>query len=556
MKTVIVLFISCVARLCSCGLESSFSFDVSNPDRVKTTLTSKKYSGIEHDQYSVDEEYTVTEVRDGGTTIRKITEGEKCTAIDLYSKGDEKFLVVWVFSGTLQLLRFEKNGTEWNPITKKDFDNKLSEISPEASQDADAYQSTSLNIANPDKSKVDVSEREEHGVTYKTYSLNDNVYVSSIVENKLIILTSGGGKKLKSAQYHFYDRYAFLTVDSIDLGSPTSEYFRKENGKWVPIEKEKYDRKLKELLEQAADVAKRVARDDEETSDSEAPSGDADTQSSKQTEHDPSNRGVVDISIVNSPLCLFIDYTFASNAIKLVVPRNDVSVTKLMNGKEEIYTLSSGETFEYARVYLNKGAKSELVFVVTRTSSEISRKAYCKSGHVWRNCSNYDAQMKNSRVSAEWISNFEVDLASTTDTYECTVFQVALLGITTKQFYPKPGYMAIEVKDGNKVLWHAEKPQTLNGTLTGVFGGYNGYCRSCIISENGDMMLLEMALFVDESMVYKYFEKTTDGKWAPIEKKDYEKKLGQIKQHYIKNSKPREQANPNEKKLLTMENTE
>ncbi|AFZ79592.1 signal peptide-containing protein [Theileria equi strain WA] len=158
----------------------------------------------------------------------------------------------------------------------------------------------------------------------------------------------------------------------------------------------------------------------------------------------PSPPGMLDISVPDEEQCKSFDYTFAGNAIRLIVPNKDTTATKLVNGAEEdAYTLPSGETLDHAKAYLNKDKKPELVLLVFNTPSGISRRDYVKSDNGWTVCNNSDIKMRSLRDPAEWISNFEIDVSLANGTDEFTAFEAELLGIAIQHFFPKPGHAVV-----------------------------------------------------------------------------------------------------------------
>ncbi|EKX73419.1 hypothetical protein BEWA_054760 [Theileria equi strain WA] len=220
----------------------------------------------------------------------------------------------------------------------------------------------------------------------------------------------------------------------------------------------------------------------------------------------------LDLTSPDKDECEFFEYSFVANTVKLIVPNKGVSVSKLVNGSEDIYTLSSGETFDHAKAYLNKDKKPELVLVVTRTSGA-SKEYYLelKDGK-WTVCDNHGEKMLGLRVPAERTS--DIDLSFKTSTDQCTIFETELLGVTTKHFYPKPGHVAIQVKDGNEELWN---------------GGNGDYCLSCLVYRKGNVKLLEIIVVENSSGRGRYFERNVGGEWRSITEEEYDQKLADIK---------------------------
>ncbi|AFZ79965.1 signal peptide-containing protein [Theileria equi strain WA] len=245
------------------------------------------------------------------------------------------------------------------------------------------------------------------------------------------------------------------------------------------------------------------------------------TQSSRHTT-------ILDIANPNRLLYKSFNYYFGTNAVQLIVPNKGISVSKLMYENGTVWTPSTGETFDHTKVYLNKDKKPELVLVVT-TSSGASKEYYLElKDSKWKSCTNHEEKMRSLRDPAEWISNFELDLALANSTNECSIFETELLGVTTKHFFPKPGYLAKGVKDVSGLLWSSSKPIYTEGTIGRHSGYYNDYCLSCIIHKHGSVELLEMVVVETLSERSKYFEKV-DGKWKEITGKDFNGKLDEMR---------------------------
>ncbi|AFZ79973.1 signal peptide-containing protein [Theileria equi strain WA] len=130
-----------------------------------------------------------------------------------------------------------------------------------------------------------------------------------------------------------------------------------------------------------------------------------------------------------------------------------------------------------------------------------------------------EEKIKNLVVISNWESDFGLDV-STTNATECTIFQVELVGITTKHFFPKPNHVAREVKDGNKELWKFKN-------ALGGFDGHN-YCNYCLIYKRGNINLLEVAVTENNSRGKKYFEKV-GGTWNMVNRDVFLNKLKEMK---------------------------
>ncbi|EKX73332.1 signal peptide containing protein [Theileria equi strain WA] len=223
----------------------------------------------------------------------------------------------------------------------------------------------------------------------------------------------------------------------------------------------------------------------------------------------------LDLANPDKDECEFFEYPFAGNAVQLIVPKRNIAVTRLVDGEEEVYVLSTGEMFQYANSYLNTDGTPELVLVTLRTLSGTSRRDYVKTENGWTFCTYSNVKIKSLKTRSTWISDFNIDLSLETSTDQCTIFETELLGVTTKHFFPKPGYLAKGVKDVNGLLWSSSKPIYTEGTIGRHSGYYNDYCLSCLVYKKGSMELLEMVVVESCSRRWKFFEK--DGtEWRDI----------------------------------------
>ncbi|EKX72245.1 signal peptide containing protein [Theileria equi strain WA] len=233
----------------------------------------------------------------------------------------------------------------------------------------------------------------------------------------------------------------------------------------------------------------------------------------------------LDIFSLTSSLCQCFGYSFAGNAMRLVVPKNGITVTQIMKGEENVWTPSSGEIFDHAKVYLNKDDEPELVLVVAKTSTKVKEHYLeLKDGEEWQDCTgNHEEMIEDLRNPVQCISDFDIDLFAYEDTDECRIFEVDLLGVTTKHFYPRPGHFATRVMDGNRELWKSPKYSHQSGSKVLRSSKYDDRCLSCLIYKKGIVELLEVTVVEYGSTQYKYFENTF-GSWNEIDKKVFDKK--------------------------------
>ncbi|EKX72589.1 hypothetical protein BEWA_050570 [Theileria equi strain WA] len=509
-------------------------------DTEECTIFDAKLIGAPMRLYFAKPEYSAEEVMYNRTSIWKGSKDELCTACDLYfNKGELSFLILSVKENdVIRYEYFETRGKEWKTMTSEEFNNRRKEAQTthgnfdvqeesakkekkrskrnalgqlfsrnkeqestysqshkqSSSQEENAESERSqegehatvssgqdgiiLDLSQPDETKLDVYAETKSEVTVKAYTPKDWLHISSVMDAGATVWKSSGDEKCT-----FVESYAKGGVELLYLetsGGTMSKYFEKVDGQWNEIDEELFYEKARTFIGESGKDAS------------------------------------LDLASPSRLLCKSFEYSFAGNAIRLIVPNKGVTVSKLLNGTEEVYTLSSEEEFDHTKVYLNKDGKPELASVTLKTSSGVSHKAYSKNGGGWTFCADSETKMKGLRTSATFKSNFTMDISSVTSTKECTVFEVYLLGVTTRHFYPKPGYVSIKVKDGDKRLWTFINPSDA--------------CLFCFIYKRDNKEVLEMAVVNGILRRWKFFERVDGNEWKKVDKGKFLGKLKEIRE--------------------------
>ncbi|EKX72205.1 signal peptide containing protein [Theileria equi strain WA] len=223
-------------------------------------------------------------------------------------------------------------------------------------------------------------------------------------------------------------------------------------------------------------------------------------------------------------------YSFAGNAIQLVVPKKGVAVIKLVNFRSDIWDARPGEELAYVKVYLDQYRKPELILVVTNASDTVKEHYLELRDEEWVDCTGvHEERMKELMDPAQWISNFQIDLSASKNTKECTIFETVVLGISTKHFYPKPGHLLTGIRDKDILLWESSKPFYKSGNKVMWSGKYDDRCLCCLIYRKGSTRLLELTLLENSSGIGRYFEKNADGEWNEIDVNTFDKKARYIR---------------------------
>ncbi|AFZ80095.1 signal peptide-containing protein [Theileria equi strain WA] len=445
--------------------------------------------GVSVIKLTAKEGTSAKELKYGGKDIWSATKivGSPCSSAVLYFDGDIPVLAILKTKNLLGkkgVVYKYHDGKQWKDTNEDDHKNKLTALKNKYKHAKPA----TLDLSNPDQSNINVEEQTFGEVLLKSYFPKKDHHISSVMEGEVEVWkVDDPNTKCKLVRGYAKEptKVIYLEVES---SGTKSRYFEKLDGAWNELKKDQFYEKAKALIGESGKNAS------------------------------------LNISHPSRILCQSFDYTFAGNAIRLIVPSKSVSVTKLMSGTEEVYTLSSEEEFDHARVYLNKDKKPELVLVVT-TSSGASKETYFElKGGKWVSCSNHGERMRSLVVTTKWESDFTMDISLANSTDQCTIFQVDLLGVTTKHLYPKAKYTVNKVKSGTNELWTGNVHSSRKGQIT-----LNDYCSYCIIHKHGNMELLEMITVERLSERNRYFEKGADGTWNETDKTVFNDKIKEMR---------------------------
>ncbi|AFZ80016.1 hypothetical protein BEWA_028660 [Theileria equi strain WA] len=227
----------------------------------------------------------------------------------------------------------------------------------------------------------------------------------------------------------------------------------------------------------------------------------------------PLEQDTLNISRVDQSNLEYFEYTHDDNLIQLIAPKKGVTVAKIVRGSDTVWTPSSGEKFEYSKLYLDKDRKLVLIFVASTISSRIEYNYFAKNGTKWECARDYAEKMKSLKVVSSSKPDMSIDLAKVEDTDECRVVNVELMNIQTHFHLPKLGYPVKEVRDDEDVLWTSDGP---------------GRCTGCAVYSKNDVRLLSLFVRDGNELHYKYFEKI-DRKWNSIDNGDFNNKYNDMR---------------------------
>ncbi|EKX73608.1 signal peptide containing protein [Theileria equi strain WA] len=238
------------------------------------------------------------------------------------------------------------------------------------------------------------------------------------------------------------------------------------------------------------------------------------TQSDGRVENDPSlesDTGTIDLNNPDSSQCQEFDYYYDDNLTRLIVPLSGRSIKKLKDDANHIWSLGNGETLQHAKAYLDKDKKPEVVFVVVKKSSGISRKYYLKNDIGWvETLLSFPDRINLIKTETKNKTDVTIDIGSEKDTEQCYLIPTELLGLQVKMFVPKLDYLVKEVKNGSESLWKAAE-------------GKDERCLSSEIYTKGNSNPLLLITLKDKEFKSEYFERE-GGEWKGINKTEFDKK--------------------------------
>ncbi|AFZ79498.1 hypothetical protein BEWA_023470 [Theileria equi strain WA] len=430
--------------------------------------------------------------RDGAVAKRVKYDGEEiwsgvrrfstflCSYAVLYMDGDRPTLAVIKTNGlcnTEPTVYKYYDGTKWQSHDAYWHKNELEALK-------EKYRPTNpitLDLPNIDVSKINVETKEDNGVTVKEFSPKDDFHISSVMDSCKELWTAGAGQKCFLVEHYEKNNVAILYLETDDGNDTKSKYFEKVGNEWKNIGKELFNEKAKTMIKESVGSTSDTPQDTH-----------LDTCQSFEYHHDDSH-------------------------IKLVLPQGGVIVTKLLESRSTIWTGKTGEVLEYAKVYLKKDGKPEFVRVWKKGYSGINCLNYTKN--ILNNWSKFTGNINDKinplKVATEHKGDFIIDLQNEEDTDECRIFEAELLGVTTRHFYPKPGYYATEVKDGDESLWKASEST-------------DEKCLSCDVYTKDEERILYLSKRKNGKRDDASFE-FSDGEWKNITEKEFNDKMNELK---------------------------
>lgn len=443
-----------------------------------------------------------------GTNLWDSKTGEECTSAHIYMGGNSFLAKITVQGGGYAeeyAWYFEYKDDQWEQITFSSFQDSLKLATDNALK---SKPFGDLVDASMDLESVDTSVM----TTYKYETSDFDKLLNVPLQDKRVNKVTGGDQILWEAE-NDSDRcllsemfsqgdYKLLVINVKEEVNLEIMYYEKIDGWWREMSKQRYNFQYEAMKNGKF----------------------KDSVGSLLRNHTSKSSDLVSLDISKCDYKLYesFDYEMLENTVKLILPRDGVSVAKLVHNEDEIYATTPRETLEYAKVYFD-GRKTPCILAITSNSSEGIHEKYClKNNGTWEFFENYQDQVNTFRVPVRWISNFSLDLSATKDSEKFTFFETGMLGTVTRHFYPRPGHLVVEVKDEDQLLWKCSKAKSLKG-VDWPFDRHQDCCIACIMYRNIDMELLELSVLESGTKKCKYFERS-GGAWKSLKDREVAKK--------------------------------
>ncbi|EKX72094.1 signal peptide containing protein [Theileria equi strain WA] len=136
------------------------------------------------------------------------------------------------------------DGNEWKDGKEEDHKKKLEDLKERCKP------GETLDLSNPDTSKLDVHTENAYGVSLKEYTPKSAFHISSLTDgDKELWKASGDGQKCKLVESYSKGALELLYLETSESTGTKFNYFEKTDGKWKDITEKDFNSKFKEIAQ-------------------------------------------------------------------------------------------------------------------------------------------------------------------------------------------------------------------------------------------------------------------------------------------------------------------
>ncbi|AFZ80120.1 hypothetical protein BEWA_029710 [Theileria equi strain WA] len=266
------------------------TLDLSSPDISKINIRERFIGGAEHKSHTASANHRIALIIDSGTKIWEASGEEECEYATTSMNGDVILLTLGLAGCSEKAKFFEKIDGSWIQIEEQAFLDKSKKIresrpsvsvqaspkakkervqeggpepveqaesgeqanadeAPESQVDFGTKEPFTLDISDPDRSKVIVKNSTDRGVDKRSFTPKVGQYISAIAEGGFSIWSAFGDEECNYVTLSFKDDAALLAIDVQSGGQFISKGFEKIGNAWKSITQEEFQSKINALLD-------------------------------------------------------------------------------------------------------------------------------------------------------------------------------------------------------------------------------------------------------------------------------------------------------------------
>ncbi|AFZ79611.1 signal peptide-containing protein [Theileria equi strain WA] len=277
MKGCKILFVACLARLCTCGDVAEVVSLLSNYTPVHLKLDDPNQLGVETIENTTDgvtsmsfipiTRHCFDSVSEEDTDIWIPGDGERAAAVHMYYRSAYyKLISIHTISrGSYSTLFFENKSGKWRQIRKMKFDTGLESLKAPL-EDPDkhdecteveglkAVDNNTINILNLDDVKVHKLTRNFGDVRWVRYRISESFDITKIVDGSTDVWIGTPGEKCRMFQMIYKPlEPTLLSVNVLSKNRSTFIYFYQSSDKWEPMESKDFHIKIHSNLRDSSE---------------------------------------------------------------------------------------------------------------------------------------------------------------------------------------------------------------------------------------------------------------------------------------------------------------
>ncbi|EKX72469.1 hypothetical protein BEWA_049360 [Theileria equi strain WA] len=466
------------------SLKANTTLNIEYPDPSTINAFIKDYRENDYTcgNYTPKEGVLVNSVIDSDGEIWTATGDERCTFVAVYYSHGTTILLANVKRGDeTEFHCFERTDIKWIRITESQFFDTMKMI-------LKAGRFT-LDIADPDKKKVEVYDREIQGVKHRTFFPNRALELTKVTEAGVDIWTGADGDKCTAATLSTKDTRAVMLLHVKNGDSFEFKYFGKNDGKWSEVDRDTFYDTLRDMMENSGKL--------------------------------PTSHTALDLAKPNENKFVLESKGKSGISYVSVKPKKGVTVTSVSDSKIMLWKGRSGEKCKKIELY-NHSNHTVLYMRVKRSGSKKSLR-FVKTSGKWKKIGKKEFfmllrdMMEHSRqemveLARESPADYSFDISSPDDS-KVDLYEETEFGVSFKGYTPKPGVLITSVFDEDFDLWIGK-----DGEKCVLLGRHI----------NGDSEIISLYIQKGQTYQSKYFVRGVE--WLEITKRAFFYKLNTMKE--------------------------